>query len=338
MYSTTPDLSLLCPDFKALPPPGQRYNKNNPISLGRGFAGRLVIRAQDFVKAGGYNEIFDTWRGEDIDILARLDRLNMKRAAIPPKFLNAINHSAGVRFKEYPDARRYETDEIYSTTEHAHDTVVNYGRIGCGIVYRNFNDEPLCLSPMPTRIFGVGFQRTGTTSLHTALQSCGLDSGHWESATWARSIWWEMNKWGRSGTLEQFYAVCDNPVPVLYEKLDTAYPGSKFILTIRDTDAWANSVERFWTYEGNTQRWTWDEDGFSHKMHGIIYGTVDFDRTTFIARYNRHNAAVKHYFRHRPGDLLVLHVNDRLTMNPLCGFLGLAPAEDMFPIANRGTT
>ncbi len=331
-----PELSFMCPDFKALPPPGQRFDFRNPVRLGRGFAGRLAIRAQDFLKAGGYNEVFDTWRGEDIDLIARLDRLGLKKAAINPLFLNAIPHSSEVRFREYPHAKKYENDAIFSATEKAYDTVVNFGDIGVGQVTRNFELECINLGPVPTRIFGLGFQRTGTSSLHAAFQSFGYDSAHWLSAEWARSIWWETNKWGRSRTLEQSYAISDNPIPVLYKKLDVAYPGSKFVLTVRDENEWLASIEQFWTYDGNPQRWTWDEDGFSHKMHGILYGRIDFNAEVFLARYRKHNDDVTRYFAGRD-NFLRIDVNEYTTMEALTTFLGVPVSQEKFPHHNKGS-
>jgi hypothetical protein len=329
-FQADPALSFLAPDFTALPPRGQRFNKENPLRLGRGFAGRMAIRAQDFIKAGGYNEIFDTWRGEDIDLIARLGRLGFKKAAMESQFLNAIAHSSKVRFREYPEAEKFENDEIYEITENAYDTVVNNGNIGCGTVYRNFVNSPIRIQPLPTRVFGIGFQRTGTTSLHEAFQMLGFDSAHWKSAEWARSIWWEMNKWGRSRTLEKDYALCDNPIPILYEKLDKAYPGSKFILTVRDEDAWVKSAEKLWQHDSNPHRWTWDGDGFTHKMHAIIYGTVEFDEQVFRARYRRHNLDVERYFNGR-ADFMRLEIDEDTSMAGLCRFLGMPARNTKFP-------
>ena len=351
-FKADPDLSFLSPDFAALPPRGQRFNAHNPMRLGRGFAGRLAIRAQDFVKVGGYDNAFETWRGEDLCIIARLNRLGLKKAAIDPIYLNALAHGSEVRFKEYPDAARFENDDIYEVLERSHDTVVNYGDIGLGTVFRNSEtkqakltrlltkvfrgrsakaeDKPIKFDRMPTRIFGIGLQRTGTSSLHEAFQSMGFDSAHWESAEWARTIWWEMNKWGRSATLERSYALCDNPIPQLYQKLDAAYPGSKFILTVRDEDEWLRSVDKFWTYEHNPQRWVWDGDGFSHKIHSVTYGQATFDADVFRAAYRRHNAEVVAYFSGR-SDLLVLDIKPSTSMDELCRFLGASQTGQKFP-------
>jgi Sulfotransferase domain len=333
-FAADPELSFLCPDFKTLPPPGQRFNKANPVRLGRGFAGRLAIRWGDFLKAGGYNEVYDTWRGEDIDLIARLGRLSLKKGAIEPIFLNAIAHTSKLRFCEYPDAEKFESEDVYAATEKASDTVVNNGRLGCGAVYRNFDRIPFYLAPIPTRIFGIGMQRTGTSSLHAAFQSLGFDAGHWKSAEWAQAIWREMNRWGRSRTLEKDYALSDNPIPLLYEQLDQGYPGSKFVLTVRDEDGWIRSVRKFWTYEGNPRRWTWDADGFSHKVHAITYGIVTFDEAVFRARYRKHNADAEAYFRGR-SDFLKLDISDPTAMDKLCRFLGQPVIGQSFPHENR---
>jgi len=333
-YHINPALSYLAPDFDTLPEKGRRYNPQNPLRLGRGFAGRLVIRSQDFMKIGGYNEVFAVWGGEDVDILARLKRMQFTIGYINPVFLNAIGHSSALRFKEYPEAIENENDKIYSIVAKAQDTVVNYGNWGCGTVYRNFDPTPIKIDPLPTRVFGIGMQRTGTTSLDVAFQSFGWDSGHWKSADWAKSIWQSMHRWGNSRLLEQDYALTDNPIPSLYKKLDEAYPGSKFILTVRNEDEWIESVRKFWTNEGNPERWVWDIDGFSHKMHGIVYGRADFDEQTFREVYRKHNADVCEYFKDNP-NFLRIDVNKGTTMDALCKFLDQPMKFKMFPHKNK---
>jgi hypothetical protein len=338
-FGVIPNLSFLCPDVRAIPPVGQRYNGGNPTWLGRGFMGRLAMRTNDFVKLGGYNETYDTWRGEDIDLLARARRLGLVEDSIDSAYLNAISHDSAVRFSEYPHAQQYENDDVYSRVRLSYDTVVNYGNFGCGTVYRNFVEEPIRLAPIPTRVFGVGMQRTGTSSLCEALRILGHDSAHWESGEWARAVWQEMNMWGRSRTLERFYAACDNPIPLVYRWLDEAYPNSKFVLTVRDEGDWVRSVERLWSHETNPRRWTWDSDGFSHRVHSMIYGQPTFDRDAFLERYRQHNAEVMSYFRGRPRDLLVMDMTSHLRSRwpELCGLLGVDRIPDVPYPSENGT-
>ena len=312
-----------------------RVVKSNPTHLARGVAGRLVIRAQDFVKAGGYDEKYDTWRGEDMDLNARMRRMGYFPRFIPPRYLDAVRHGPDVRFKEYPHARKYQEEEAFreemKLIEESSDTVVNFGNFGCGIAYKNFGNEPTVLKPVPTRIFGIGMHKTATTSLHTAFGILGYDSFHWQSGDKARDIWDEMNSFGRSHTMERYYALCDLPIPLLYKKLDEAYPGSKFILTVRNENAWLRSVERLWSPAYNPSRWEWDIYPFSNRIHRVLYGRIDFDPAIFLARYRRHNAEVVEYFKGRPNDLLVLDMDCSDAWQELCRFLEVPKPEMAYP-------
>ena len=279
----------------------------------RGIAGRLVIRGQDFIKAGGYDNKFDTWRGEDMDLKARLLNMGYAARTIEPLYLNAIRHGSGLRFKEYPHAQQYETQDEVDWLNSTTNTVVNDGKFGCGFVFRNLGlgplEPPIELKTLPTRVFGIGLQRTATTSLHRAFEILDYDSFHWNSGNLARDIWDEMNQFGRSRTLEQWYALCDTPIPLLYKQLDTAYPGSKFILTITNEDKWLESMERLWNPKTNPNRWEWDVYPFTNRIHRALYGQTEFDREVMLARYRKHNADVIAYFKDRPSDLLVMDMD-----------------------------
>src|SRR5208282_5520984 len=220
----------------------------------RGCSGRIACTAQQFLKVGGYDERFETWSPDDMDFNFRLQRSGYDVQEIGRQFLQAIPHNDGLRFREYPHALVSNDDPSADPYLMVHQlstasTVVNYGQIGCGVVYRNFFPMPIPLTPVPTRIFGIGLHKTATTSLHAALGILGFDSAHWPSGEWARDIWDEMNAQGKSKTLERSYALSDLPISLLYERLDAAYPGSKFILTVRTTANWIESVRAHWSYE-----------------------------------------------------------------------------------------
>jgi hypothetical protein len=324
---------FLCPDFphiKSLP--------HGPDRPQRGYAGRLAIRAQEFIKMGGYDETFDVWRGEDIDIIARMQRVGHAMQTIPNHYLNAIPHGSDIRFKEYPHAKQYERQGEFATIYNRTETIVNNGKIGCGTVYRNFGKHPTEIKPLPTRIFGIGMHKTATTSLHEAFKILGYDSFHWETNRKSFRIWNEMNGLGRSPLLEQYYAACDLPIPMLYEKLDRAYPNSKFILTTREESGWLKSVEGLWNPKVNPW-YDWDKQPYSHQIHKALYGRTDFDAHTFLERYRRHNAEVKEYFKGRD-DLLVMDMDfgypledDRAQWRTLCKFLEKPVPDVPYPRA-----
>jgi hypothetical protein len=138
---------------------------------------------------------------------------------------------------------------------------------------------------------------------------------------------------GHSPTLEQYDAASDLPVSVLYKELDAAYPTSKFILTLRDESGWLHSAERFWRH--GRDLWDLDSNPFVNCIHEIVYGQKDFDAEIFLERYRRHNTEVRHYFKDRPGDLLVM---PQPGWRELCEFLGLGIPAVPYPAANRWIT
>lgn len=302
----------------------------------RGINGRIAVGARTFLKLGGYDEVkFQEWGSEDKDFHLRLEMAGHQGIEIPPSYLRAITHNDKVRFRDYP----YVADAAYTDDYHRVDRstirnlVVNNGAVGCGRVARNFDrGDVVEVEPVPTRIFGIGLHKTGTTSLHRALKTLGFDSWHWTSAHAAKAIWREMTQEGRSATLERWYALCDLPIPLLYRELDNAYPGSKFVLTVRAEDEWLRSVERHFDPAFNRHRAGWDDDPFSHQVHRKLYKRTDFDAEVMLARYRRHNAEVREYFAGRPGDLLVMSPSDG--WENLCRFLRCEPPSSPYPHEN----
>ena len=290
----------------------------------RGVSGRIGVIASAFLKAGGYDEKFATWSPDDKDFNARVQSLGYRPVEIEREFLEAIYHGDGIRFREYPDAKLepgQEDDPISFDIP-----IANFGVFGCGEIIRHETGKMMELEALPTRIFGIGLHKTATTSLHHALRMLGFDSVHWPSGEWARDVWDEMRNLGRSPTLERSYAATDLPIPLLFRELDQAYPGSKFILTLRDEVDWLRSVRDHWTYERNPFRWEWDAFPISNRLHKALYGRTDFDVDTFLTRYRRHTAEVLDYFKDRPDDLLVMR---EPAWGPLCEFLHKPlPRED----------
>lgn len=304
--------------------------------LDRGISGRIICRTRDFMKVCGYDERFEKWSPDDKDFNLRMRRLGLEPIEIDPRFLTAVRHTEKMRFREYPEARGTPYDvDAFKDSVNPQRAVVNTDGYGCApVASRNFAASDMWIAPLPTRIFGIGMHKTGTTSLHTALQMLGLDSAHWKSAHWAKAIWTEMRDYGYSPTLERHYALCDLPLPLLYKELDQAYPGSKFILTMRDESAWLASVEKHWSYDRNPFRQVWDTDAFTHQIHCVLYGRKMFDADIFLKRYRQHNAQVMHYFRNRPNDLLVLDMGSVRSWEKLCGFLDRPMPLMAFPKVN----
>lgn len=304
-------------------------NQPAPVRYPKGCNGRIAVSSRAFIKAGGYDERFVTWGPDDKDFNGRLRKLGCLPAEIPRRYLDVILHNDRMRFREYPGASDVvNMEDEFDTLADA--TVANYGRFGMGVVFKNQN--PVELGCVPTRIFGIGMHKTATTSLDAAFKILGFDSAHWNDAHWAKAIWTDMMTAGRSPTLERHYALSDFPITILYEQLDRAYPGSKFILTVRDDMRWLESVRRHWSAEHNEFRNAWDSDPFTHKIHTEVYGRRSFDPEVMLARYRRHNLEVKAYFKYRPADLLVMDMDARAGWLELCGFLKRPIPSVRYPI------
>lgn len=301
--------------------------------LKRGVTGRIACSKNAFLISGGYDERYTTYSPDDKDFEARLRRLGYCAQEVDKRFLNAVYHDDETRFKEYPHLLQggswlaklpYDICCISP-----HNRVVNCGRIGCGIVFKNFCEVAIEIKPVPTRIFGIGFSKTATTSLAEALRILGLHSGHWENPRWARQIWADILHMGSSGTLEKYYALTDLPLALIYKELDEAYPNSKFILTVREEVGWLRSIQNHFKHETNPFRKDWENDAFTHRLHQELYGRKSFDLDVFLARYRRHNAEVMEHFKHRPESLLVMDMGHKNHWERLCRFLDMPlPACD----------
>ena len=123
-----------------------------------------------------------------------------------------------------------------------------------------------------------------------------------------------------------FVAFEDRPWNVweMYRHLDEAYPGSRFVLTVRDPDTWWHSVEQWCTHKKPQMLET-------YRTH---LRAEAFTREAFLGGYERHNTAVIDYFADTD-QLLVFDVEATASWEPLCTFLGAPVPDAPFPHRNR---
>jgi hypothetical protein len=180
--------------------------------------------------------------------------------------------------------------------------------------------------PDRPRIFGIGLNKTGTSSLHEALELLGYRSLHFAGPERAALIRRALEE--RRPLLHYldpaYDAFSDTPVTAYFWLADVQYPGSKFILTVRDLEQWLDSRQRH--VEKNQQR----------AAAGAYEGKfLQVNRSAWTHEYQRHEGAVRSYFARRPEDLLVLDVTAGEGWKPLCDFLGTPVPDRPFPWENR---
>jgi hypothetical protein len=172
------------------------------------------------------------------------------------------------------------------------------------------------------KIFCIGLSKTGTTSLTEALRILGFDAVHWYATKHAFrytgdgiDIDWAF--------FERHDAFADTPIARIYPQLDERYPDAKFILTLREPDAWlASFADQF--ADGEL-------DPFSARLHQDLYGTDRFDPDRCRAALAAHTDAVRVHFASRPDALLTMDVTGGAGWLPLCNFLDVAVPHEAFP-------
>jgi hypothetical protein len=209
---------------------------------------------------------------------------------------------------------------------------------------------PLLVYGKP-KIFCIGMNKTGTTSLATAMEDLGFPMGNQYEAEYFLKDW-EKRDFRRIISHcrhAQFFQDVPFSMPETYKVLDQHFPGSKFILTVRDSpEQWYNSLvsfhTKFWSpdslpprrehlevvdrrYEG----WAWD-------LVRLSYRTTEADlynQKQLTEQYTHYIQEVEGYFQDRPNDLLILNVAADDAYEQLCAFLGLPVRQKSFPWKNR---
>lgn len=172
------------------------------------------------------------------------------------------------------------------------------------------------------RVFCIGFQKTGTCSMMAALRTLGYrvaGARHdFIQAVHDRDIR------PIDDLVERFAAFQDNPWPVLFRLLDERYPGSRFILTVRDEDGWYRSILNHFGV-------------FGERLMGFTYGRRNpaGNEALYRARFRAHNEEVRAYFADRPADFLVMNIREGDGWPELCAFLGVDVIDGPFPHRNE---
>lgn len=204
-----------------------------------------------------------------------------------------------------------------------------------------------------TKIFCIGYNKTGTTSLEKLLLDFGFSTGNQAVAEILAEDWAIHNRAERiikyCHTADAFQDV-PFMYPGLYKELDKAFPGSKFILTVRDSpDQWYNSLVSFQTklFSSDKSKFP-DEIDQGNALYRYKGWLLDFarsfwdyprvplyDENEYKARYLRHIALVQEYFAHRPNDLITINLSIKDDFARLCQFLNVQTNIEGFPWMNK---
>ncbi|MBD2090787.1 hypothetical protein H6F67_13080 [Microcoleus sp. FACHB-1515] len=189
------------------------------------------------------------------------------------------------------------------------------------------------------KVFGIGLSRTGTKSLTSALYALGVNAVHYpDDETTLRELAAGNHNFS---LLQKYDGITDITVSVFYPQLDKLFPDSKFILTVRDKEAWLKSMEQHWS--GRPAFADVDENGFGKETHmqirrllrATVYGCYEFNRDRMSYVFDQHIKNVTEYFKDRPDSLLVLDICGGEGWEELCAFLGTPAIDQPFPYTKK---
>lgn len=203
------------------------------------------------------------------------------------------------------------------------------------------------------KIFCIGSNKTGTTSLEKLFSLFGFELGN-QAAAEILSLDWLINQ-----NAERIIKYCytaeafqDVPFsyPGLFKELDKAFPNSKFILTVRNSpDEWFKSLVRFHTNvfssdptrppsEDELTNATYRYKGYAFEIMALLYGypkTSLYDESAYKNHYVTDNDEKRTYFKDRPNDFIEINLAVKEDFLRLCDFLGVETNINDFPWLNR---
>lgn len=201
------------------------------------------------------------------------------------------------------------------------------------------------------KIFCIGFNKTGTTTIEKSLKEFGYKMGSQYKGEVLVFDWYQRDFEKIIKLAETADAFQDIPfsLPFSYVFLDNYFKNAKFILTERDSpEQWYNSITKFHSKiwgdgihpptKEQLKNAKYRYKGYAYDSFKCIYNTEDFDlynKKKLIKTYNTHNYSVKEYFRNRPEKLLSINVSNMTDYRKFCRFLNKEQLKDNFPWENK---
>jgi Sulfotransferase domain len=185
------------------------------------------------------------------------------------------------------------------------------------------------------KIFGIGFYKTGTTSLYEALRVLGYHTvngdtpGSYPGADDGETLIRQIEDGNyRLPTFEQFDAFTDNPYFHIWRQIYDLYPDARYILTVRDEAAWIESCVRFYRNRRLRPMRLWMFGKHANPSRD------DESRQAWLAAYRAHNAEIRRHFLTRPQQFFEFDPTLETDWTRLCAFLGAPIPDTPWPHAN----
>ncbi len=206
------------------------------------------------------------------------------------------------------------------------------------------------LSSNKAKVFCIGLNKTGTTSMAKTLNDLGFIVGSQRLAELLLDDWGNRDFRSLINYCYTAQAFQDIPfsLPYSFQALDGYFPNSKFILTVRDnSEQWYNSLTQFHAkFFGKGKIPTINDlkeadyiyPGYIYKLFTWTFNTPEedpYNKNMLISNYEIYNAVVQDYFKFRPEVFLMINLSESNSYQKLCKFLGKPYHNETFPHENK---
>jgi Sulfotransferase domain len=191
---------------------------------------------------------------------------------------------------------------------------------------------------MALKVIGAGLGRTATLSLKFALEHLGLGPCYHMTEVFAGArrnipLWLEVvnGKPDWDAIFDGYPSTTDYPACSYWRQLADYYPDAKVVLTVRDADAWFDSVSE--TIFSEDMQGSLAGSPAAAMMQGVIFaafGARVQDRSFMTDWFRRRNQEV---IAALPAQRLLVYSPDQ-GWEPLCSFLGVPVPDGAFPRVN----
>ena len=186
------------------------------------------------------------------------------------------------------------------------------------------------------KIFCIGQNKTGTTSMAVALNDLGYSVLRVKDfPTGLIQDCLDGNYDKVLSCTKEKEAFEDRPFNIMsvYKFLYSYWPNAKFILTIREKESWWNSVYNWLSV--NRKPFRTEKERLSkievYKRH---YETNTFSKNSFIDYYDNYNKSTIDFFQNT-NNFLVFNMFDGDGWDKLCHFLNKPIPDTIFPWKNK---
>lgn len=197
------------------------------------------------------------------------------------------------------------------------------------------------------KVFVIGFNKTGTTSIEHALKELGYILGDQGTAEQLLDDIIEKNYKSLFSYLKTAEAFQDIPfsLPGIYKKVIEQYPDALFILSVRDTpEQWYSSLVQFHSKVfGNgtiptkevLQEKHYHYEGYPYKYINFTFNGVIYEEEHYKNVYLHHIRDVEQFFADKQNQLCIVNVANGDDYLKMCEFLGYTPKRDSFEWKNK---